>query len=142
MVAWRKKKPPEGGGALPIRRHSVFSERGLDMVRRRLASTKKGGVRLYVTSEMPGEATQELADWRSPDVMGQLSSEAQSEEVVPEMRAASGRATGRLGMGTEEGPTLVDGGEVGRVRRTSSRTRFAHIARVSDLLKAGLAAVA
>ena len=128
-----KKKAPEGGGAPPMRRYPVLSERGLDMAWRRLASTKEGGVRLYATSEMPREATQELADWGSPDVMGRLFRQSQSEEVVPEMRAASGRASGRLDMGAEEGPTLVDGGEVGRVRRTASRERSANIVTASQV---------
>ena len=55
-------------------------------------SPRKGGARFYVVHGMPRETTQELGGWRPSAVMEGLYVRARSEEAVPEMREAVGRA--------------------------------------------------
>ena len=55
-------------------------------------SPRKGGARFYVVNGMPRETTQDLGGWRSPAVMEGVYVRARTEEAVPEMREAVGRA--------------------------------------------------
>ena len=55
-------------------------------------SPRKGGARFYVVNGMARETTQELGGWRSAAVMEGVYVRARSEEAVPEMREAVGKA--------------------------------------------------
>ena len=53
------------------------------LVAGRSVSPEKGGARLYVTSGMSHEATQELGGWKSLGVMKKVYNKARSEDVAP-----------------------------------------------------------
>ena len=57
------------------------------------------GAKLYVTSVVSREATQELGRWMSSEVMGKVYSVARADEVAPEMRVVAKRASDCLNVG-------------------------------------------
>ena len=51
------------------------------------AYPRNWGARSYITSDMPREATQDFGCWKTPEVMGEIYSNVQTEELVAEVRA-------------------------------------------------------
>ena len=51
------------------------------------AYPRNWGASSYITSDMPREATQEFGCWKTPEVMGEIYSNVQTEELVAEVPA-------------------------------------------------------